>query len=100
MSEYDEDNYRFEPEAKNDLEDSFLWYEKQKEGLGRDFAIEVFDKAREISKVSRDKKDSSVQKAYLKRFPFSLYYVFKEKWISIIAVWHNKRNPETLKKRK
>ncbi|MCB1156502.1 MAG: type II toxin-antitoxin system RelE/ParE family toxin [Leptospiraceae bacterium] len=102
-----EETYHFEPEAKKDLEDSYLWYEKQKKGLGLEFANEVFDTAEELGKKRRDntvKMDCNtsptVKKTRLKRFPFSLYYVLKETLISIVAVWHDRRNPESLKNRK
>ncbi|MCP5498688.1 MAG: type II toxin-antitoxin system RelE/ParE family toxin [Leptospiraceae bacterium] len=103
-----EETYRFEPEAKKDLEDSYLWYEKQKKGLGLEFANEVFDAAEKLGKKRGDKAVkmdcntslSSVKKTKLKRFPFSLYYVLKETLISIVAVWHDRRNPESLKNRK
>ncbi|MCB1156788.1 MAG: type II toxin-antitoxin system RelE/ParE family toxin [Leptospiraceae bacterium] len=101
------ESYRFEPEARKDLEDSFLWYEKQKKGLGLEFANEVFDTAEELGKKRRSTVEmhsnpsiSSVKKTKLKRFPFSLYYVLKETLISIVAVWHDRRNPESLKNRK
>ncbi|MCP5503246.1 MAG: type II toxin-antitoxin system RelE/ParE family toxin [Leptospiraceae bacterium] len=101
------ESYRFEPEAKKDLEDSFLWYEKQKKGLGLEFANEVFDTAEKLGKKmgestveTHSNTSPSVKKTKLKRFPFSLYYVLKETLISIVAVWHDRRNPESLKNRK
>ena len=44
------ETYRFEPEAKRDLEESYLWYEKQREGLGLEFANEVFGTAEKLGK--------------------------------------------------
>ena len=53
-----EETYRFEPEAKKDLEESYLWYEKQREGLGLEFANEVFDTA---EKLGKKKGESTVE---------------------------------------
>ena len=73
-------SYKFEPEAERDLNEAFDYYESQDPGigLGDRFIKNVTDKA---------------------IFPFYIFYIIKEAFISIIAVWHNSRNPEGWKKR-
>ncbi len=96
-------SYKFEPEAERDLNEAFDYYESQDPGigLGDRFIKNVTDKAEKIAdKPNRYFEDSNgVRKAKVPIFPFYIFYIIKEAFISIIAVWHNSRNPEGWKKR-
>lgn len=96
-------NYKFEPEAERDLNEAFDYYELKEPdtGLADRFIKNVTDKAEKIStKPTRYSEDIyGVRKAKVPIFPFYIFYIIKEAFISIIAVWHNSRKPEGWKKR-
>lgn len=96
-----EKKLRLEPEAIEDLARSYEYYESQKEGLGEEFANEVKNKIIQIV----NKPDSysmfykETRKAPIKRFPFNLLYIIREKFISVIGIWHKSRAPKKLQER-
>ncbi|MCB1176035.1 MAG: type II toxin-antitoxin system RelE/ParE family toxin [Leptospiraceae bacterium] len=96
-----EEKYKLEPSAKEDIKESYQYYEEQKEGLGAEFLDEVNEKIQEI--VEKPEKYSkyykNVRKTSLKRFPFNILYTIKEKLVAIIGVWHKRREPGKLEKR-
>lgn len=95
------EKYRLEQSAKNDIKESARFYEEHKEGLGGEFIDEVNLKILELSEKP-DKYSlyyKNVRKAPLKKFPFNIIYIIGEALISVIGVWHRKRNPDFLKNR-
>lgn len=91
-------NYKFEPEAEEDLNEAFDYYERMESGvgLGDRFIKNVMDR---IEKVSANPKrysedNQGVWKVKVSVFPFYIFYIIKGTSISIVAVWHNSRNPE------
>ncbi|HRG73505.1 MAG TPA: type II toxin-antitoxin system RelE/ParE family toxin [Leptospiraceae bacterium] len=93
--------YRLEPEAKQDLKESVLWYEKQQEGVGERFFQNVFEKIEQISERpdSNPKFHNNYRKASIKKFPFYIFYTNEKTFVSIVAIWHKSRNPESFKER-
>ena len=90
------------PEAEQDLRDAFSWYESRKPGLGFDFKHCVEEV---LSRLTRTpyiypKVYKQVKRAFIKRFPFGIFYVVEENRVVILAVLHARRNPEYWKKRK
>ena len=77
------------------------WYERQQAGLGVKFANRVqavFDRILATpemhAEVYRD-----VRKALLRQFPYSVYYRIRSDRVVVLAVFHNKRNPDIWKSR-
>lgn len=86
--------------AKKHLKESFDWYESQQLSLGKEFRNEVthcFNKLI-IGDVDYQKYDGPIRKVRLNRFPYSIYYKRETNRIAILAVLHNKRNPDEIKK--
>ena len=82
-------------EAEEDLAEAARWYEKQRKGLGREFLKCVgttLDQIRRMplipSKVFED-----VRRLPTGRFPYGVFYKVDAKQISVIAVYHNSRDP-------
>jgi plasmid stabilization system protein ParE len=85
------------PEAELDLEDAFEWYESQAPGLGSEF-VRAIDNC--ISAIGRSPLAYHViykqaRRALVRRFPYSIFYLFEEDTIFVIACFHSKRNPNT-----
>ena len=90
-------------EAQLDLDEIFVWYEEQKEGLGFEF-IDSFEKV--LNKIAFNPYYASfiiedARGASLKRFPYEVIYrVDEDQWqVRIIAVIHQHRNPEWFRNR-
>ena len=90
-------------EAENELDESFIWYETQKIGLGAEF-ISHIEKSFEFIKNNphaSQKKRKNVYRHVMKKFPFGIYYSIDQKQIQIkiIGILHFKRKPTVWRKR-
>jgi len=83
------------PEACDEFDEAFDWYQLQKAGLGIAFADrvqQVYDRisaAPEMYRIVRQ----DVRKAGVRRFPYSVYYRVEATRIVVLAVFHGKRDP-------
>ncbi|MBI9082483.1 MAG: type II toxin-antitoxin system RelE/ParE family toxin [Desulfobacterales bacterium] len=89
------------PGAEVALEEAAKWYEKQREGLGRDFLNEVQHTWNAMAEnphlypiVHRD-----THRALIHRFPFAIFYRIERNALVIIAVMHGSRHPKRWQKR-
>ena len=87
--------------AENDITEAIKWYDKQLLGLGTRFLNDIDqtinlikDNPKIYSKVYKN-----FRRALLNKFPFGIYYVLESSKVVIIAVYHEKRNPKSWKKR-
>ncbi|HZR45920.1 MAG TPA: type II toxin-antitoxin system RelE/ParE family toxin [Candidatus Manganitrophaceae bacterium] len=89
------------PEAENDLAEAFSWYEEQRRGLGHDFLLQVDAGLRflERNPESHPPEYQETRKHLIKKFPYKIIYLVKDGKIIVLAFFHAKRNPKTLKKR-
>ena len=83
------------PHATQDAEESAIWYEKQKAGLGKEF-VKAIDEG--INSIQNNPYHFSVLKKNFRRiiigkFPFGIFYLIENNTIIILAVWHFKRKP-------
>ena len=84
------------PEAEQEVQQAFDWYEEQSEGLGLEFlrAIEAC-----LSGITRNPfaytvaKVPNVRRALVRRFPYALFYLVDDEAIVVIAVFNVKRRP-------
>jgi toxin ParE1/3/4 len=90
-----------EPEAEADLKDAYLWYQKQREGLGDDFllcyeaapdAIGQWPRAYPV--VGRHSR-----RILLRRFPYSVLYVELPEVIAVLGVFNTSRHPKVWRRR-
>jgi plasmid stabilization system protein ParE len=87
--------------ARADFDAAFDWYEQQRAGLGIKFAERdqtVFDSISAMPEqhapIFRD-----VCKALVRPFPYSVIYRIRGRQVVVLAVFHNKRNPDIWKSR-
>jgi plasmid stabilization system protein ParE len=88
-------------EARADLVDAALWYEKQKAGLSEDLfsnigaALDAIQERPEsFPFVRRD-----VRRALVKRFPFAIYFRRNDDHILVLAILHTARSPRAWRRR-
>ncbi|MGD2089076.1 MAG: type II toxin-antitoxin system RelE/ParE family toxin [Candidatus Aminicenantes bacterium] len=89
------------PEAEDDLEEAFQWYEEQSPGLGLDF-LRCIDAAFDIITGNPElyqKVYKNISRALPRRFPYGIFYIIEDDKVFVLAVLHAKRDPKLLKER-
>jgi plasmid stabilization system protein ParE len=86
---------RFLPEARGELEKAFEHYEAEQEGLGFEFAVEVWRTVTRIQEFPSawPKMTSRIRRCRTNRFPYGVVYHVAKDCILIIAVAHLHRRP-------
>jgi plasmid stabilization system protein ParE len=84
------------PAAAADIDDAFLWYERQRPGLGADF-LRTVDSA--LAAIQSNPQLHAViyrntRRALLRRFPYGVYYRVYPDSIVIVACMHGRRDPK------
>jgi len=89
------------PEAEEDLRRAYLWYEDKRSGLGDDFLLCIETALSQILKnpLQYSYLHRELRRALVRRFPYAIFYVVSSQVISVIAVLHCRRDPETWGKR-
>lgn len=88
-------NYKFHPEAEQELHQAALRYESEVRGLGRRFGEEV---ERVIQLLLEHPElgsilDNDLRHFILRRFPFSIVYATATNLVYIVAIAHSSRKP-------
>ncbi|MCH2450561.1 MAG: type II toxin-antitoxin system RelE/ParE family toxin [Gracilimonas sp.] len=89
-------------QAEKDIDDAHDWYESQDQGLGKEFARCVDVKMASVLRAPHQYQvvfKNIVRRALVNRFPFSIYFVEQKDAISVFAILHQHRNPESWKSR-
>ena len=89
------------PEAEEEIEQAYRWYEEQREGLGADFLLCVEEG---IEKIQRDPQayplvHRNIRRILIRRFPYGIFYRTLHDLIIILAVFHGHRDPKQWKSR-
>lgn len=88
--------FSFHPEAEVEFNEAIDYYEDKEQGLGYDFAIEVYATIQRIIAFPKAWQvlKGEVRRALVKRFPYGILYAIEDNEIKIIAVMHLHRKPE------
>lgn len=96
-------NVDFLEPAARELYEAIVFYDIQKQGLGRKFAKEVEDTIERIKEnpeawttISSPKR---TRRCLTNRFPYGIIYQIRQDTILIVAVWHLSRRPQSWKNR-
>ena len=94
--------YLFHPEAEEEFNIAIDYYEECKNGLGLEFANEVYKTIQRILNfpTAWQKFDNNIRRCLANRFPFGIIYYQKNEQIIILAVMQLNRKPNYWKKRK
>lgn len=87
--------------ARAEFDAAIDWYEQQRPGLGTEFAERVqavFDRISAMPEMHA-KVYQEVRKALVRQFPYAVYYRVRADRVVVLAVVHNKRNPNVWKSR-
>lgn len=86
---------QFHPEIAIEVRASYIWYQKQSNGLGDYFLQELESAYQAISELPRTWPlfQSGFRRYVLSTFPFSVIYQEHENGVYVVAVMHNSRKP-------
>ena len=92
----------FRPEAERELREAAFWYEERRKGLGSAFMLTVDAAISSIQPTPMlyPKIYGSKRRARLKTFPYGIFFEIEGNVIVILGVYHARRNPNKLKKRR
>src|SRR5690349_3935072 len=91
-------NYRFTPDARDDLHEAVEFYELQRQGLGGEFAVELgIGIARVLDAPNRwPEVEPGIRKYRIDRFPYGIFYQTPDRaTVQIVAVFDLRRRPGT-----
>ncbi|MBF0342414.1 MAG: type II toxin-antitoxin system RelE/ParE family toxin [Magnetococcales bacterium] len=85
----------FHPEAATEFNETVMWYEKQRPGLGT-LVLAAMDRG--LNSLAADPERwnffvGNVRRHLLQRFPLAILYEVTEPQIRVLAVMHLRRRP-------
>lgn len=94
-------NYSFHPDAENELNEAIAYYNGCQNGLGLEFAKEVYLAIQNILSFPRAwaSFSANTRRCLTNRFPYGIIYQIAGEEVYIIAVMHLSREPNYWKKR-
>lgn len=89
------------PEAKADIREAMKWYDARRAGLGVDFRLCVEGAIDNILRFPEASPlvHGSLRRAFVRRFPYGVFYVVEETRVVVFGVIHAKRSPRVWKRR-
>ena len=90
------------PAAAADIDEAFLWYERQQTGLGDEFlaVVQIALENIEAHPTRCPLVHREVRRALLPRFPYGIFYRVYGERVVVIACMHGRRNPKRWKSQK
>jgi hypothetical protein len=86
--------------ARQDLVDGYLFYERQREGLGEYFLDSLYSdiESLRVSAGVHAIYFDRFHRLFSKRFPFAVYYMVEAQEIRVLAVLDSRRNPSWVRR--
>lgn len=86
----------FIPEARDDIAAAYQWYEEQSLGLGMDFlrCIKVSLNPIQQQPLIHQIVQENYRRAFVRRFPYSIFFEATDNQTVIYAAFHCSQNPE------
>ena len=90
-----------QPEAEADLVEAFGWYEQRHSGLGHEFLDEI---DRVFARIAEHPFSAAqiwreARRALPRRFPYAVLYVTRGESVYVLAVLHQRRDPNLTRAR-
>lgn len=86
---------RVKPDAEQDLDAAYSWYEERQPGLGEDLIACVHDCFEAISAypLHAPVAHNGFRRAMTRRFPYAVFYIESSDAVTIYGIFHMARNP-------
>ena len=94
-------DYRFLPEAEDEMNEAADFYDSRAYGLGTEFLDDVqraVDLIRDYPEIGLQFTDD-LRRVSIQRFPFSVIYAIRPTELMIVAIAHQRRRPGYWKER-
>jgi len=91
----------FTPEAGADFRSAFRWYEQRRAGIGLQFEAafnSALDRVR-ATPLAFKTVTARFRCVALRRFPYSIFFAFDDKCVTVVAVWHTRPDSNMLLQR-
>ena len=87
--------------ARQEMDESIAWYEKQQPGLGIQSVADVELALNRVAAAPEQfpQVRGEVRRALLRHFPYTIQFLAEAHRIVVLAVFHAKRNPKQLEDR-
>ncbi|ACN18040.1 hypothetical protein HRM2_p00530 (plasmid) [Desulforapulum autotrophicum HRM2] len=84
------------PEAQQDIDEAYCWYEYRRPGLGEEFLHCVDDCIQVICRMPElhAKVHEEYRRALVRRFPYAIFYEHAGGTVYIYSIFHASRNPQ------
>lgn len=91
----------FDSRAIEDVDAASKWYSEQQQSLVIEFLDSPNNTLERISQYPEAyvEVSSAIRRTFLKKFPYSIYYTIGSDRITVLAVLHTRRAPETWRQR-
>ncbi len=89
------------PEVEQDIREAYDWYEKRRFGLGEDFLSCVDACVQRICRAPELHAEvyEGCRRAFVRRFPFAIFYEPTVGTVTIYCVFHTSRTPDKWRER-
>jgi plasmid stabilization system protein ParE len=89
------------PEAAQDIDQAYEWYECRRIGLGEDFLSAVDASIQVVCREPKihAKAHEDYRRALVRRFPYSIFYEYADDTVTVYCVFHTSRDPRKWRKR-
>lgn len=84
------------PEAEQDIDAAYAWYEVRRRGLGAEF-LDCVDACVQVLlrwPLSHEIVHENYRRALVRRFPYAVFYEFADEAVTLYAVFHTARDPQ------
>lgn len=89
------------PEAEQDIDEAYAWYEGRRLGLGEEFlnCVDVCIQAIRRTPRMHVKIFKNFRRGLVRRFPYAVFYEFENKTVIVYCVFHTSRDPKKWRER-
>ena len=89
------------PEAQQDVEEAYCWYEDRRAGLGEEFLDCVDASIQAICRMPKlqAKVHEEYRRGLLRRFPYAIFYEYAGGKVTVYCIFHTSRDPKKWRNR-
>lgn len=89
------------PEAQQDVDEAYSWYEDRRPGLGEEFLGCVDAGIQAISRMPElyAKVHEEYRRALVRRFPYAIFYEYTGGKVIVYSIFHTSRDPNKWRNR-
>ena len=89
------------PEAQQDVDGAYSWYEDRRPGLGEEFLGCVDACIQAISRMPElyVKVHEEYRRALVRRFPYAIFYEYTGEKVIVYSIFHTSRDPKKWRSR-